>query len=287
MMVYMADSQGMRSVMRTASTLPILMYHHVSPAEGSLTTTPARFAGQLRWLAEHGYRTVGAEEVRQFLSGQPLPDKSIVLTFDDGYLDNWVYAHPVLKEFGMKALLFVITGWVGTGPARASARPGAVSCRTPSHAECKQLAQRGETDAFMIRWSEAEAMQLAGTFEIHSHTHTHTRWDRTIADRAQRRSALAQDLHRSVEALKERLGVQSDHLCWPEGYFDEDYVEVAESLGFRHLYTTDPRGHNTPHADPRHLFRVSVKNRAGWVFGQRVWLARNQRWGGLYNRWKS
>src|SRR5690606_15516884 len=155
--------------MQSATTLPILMYHHISPAAGSLTTSPQRFESQLRWLAERGYKTVGAEEVDRFLAGEPIPAKSIVLTFDDGYLDNWVYAHPLLAEYGMKALLFVISGWVGHGPARPVAHKGANDVPlTPSHAACKRLIQQGETDQVMVRWSEVEAMRAAGTFEIHS-----------------------------------------------------------------------------------------------------------------------
>lgn len=272
--------------MRFASSLPVLMYHHVSPSVGSLTTSPRRFASQLSWLARRGYTTVGAHEVAEFLAGRPIPAKSIVLTFDDGYLDNWVYAHPALARYNMKALMFVVSGWLGAG----SARPVDGMSNLPAtytHAECKQLVQAGDTDAVMARWSEVEAMQAAGTFEIHSHTHTHTRWDLTVHDVGARRAALADDLGSACSELTRRLGAVSDHLCWPQGYFDDDYLAVAREAGFKYFYTTNARGHNLPDTDPAHIYRVAVKNRGGMLFGQRVWLATDVFWGGLYNRWKA
>nr|WP_301290520.1 polysaccharide deacetylase family protein [Kerstersia gyiorum] len=73
----------------------------------------------MRWLRKHGWQTLTAEQLRGFLEeGRPVPRRSVVLTFDDGYLDNWQYAHPVLKEYGFSAIMFVVTDWIGQGPAR-------------------------------------------------------------------------------------------------------------------------------------------------------------------------
>ena len=91
--------------MKAARALPVLMYHHVSPSPGLVTVAPATFAAHMHWLAEHGWTTVGCREAAAFLAGQPLPAKSVLVTFDDGYLDNWVYAHPVLARHGQRAVL--------------------------------------------------------------------------------------------------------------------------------------------------------------------------------------
>ena len=112
------------------------------------------------------------------------------------------------------------------------------------------------------------------------------RWDLRLDDPAARRTALADDLARSRTALAQRLDVNSDHLCWPQGYYDDDYLEVAGALGFSHLHTTKARELNRPGQDTRHIYRVAVKNRRGFAFAQRVWLAGHPRWGALYNRWK-
>lgn len=257
--------------------LPVLMYHHVSEAPGLVTIAPATFRSHMKALADAGWRSAGLAEVERFLRGEALPDKTCVITFDDGYLDNYARAHPVLAEFGMKAVLFLITGWLGDGPPRPA------DAELPDHRECMRRVRGGEPDSVMLRWSEVEAMRAAGTFEFHSHTHTHTRWDKTVADVSARRLALAEDLERSRETLRSRLGEVSRHLCWPQGYYDADYVEVAKGCGFDHLYTTEIRV-NRPTTPSERIGRFVTKEKAGdWLLSRtrlysRPWL------GGLYSR---
>jgi peptidoglycan/xylan/chitin deacetylase (PgdA/CDA1 family) len=257
--------------MKTAKAVPVLMYHHVSPAPGLVTISPENFRAQMRWLAGHGYTTIGCDDLARFLRGEPLPAKSVLLTFDDGYLDNYVHAHPVLTEFGLKAALFLITGWIGDGAARACSGEAAVPA-TPDHNACKTAVQAGRADDVMLRWSEVLAMREAGTFEFHSHTHTHTRWDRVEAERKLRDARLADDLARSRVTLRERLGVATPHLCWPQGYHDAGYVATALAQGFTMLYTTLP-GTNAISGEAAHLRRIAVKDDADWLRG-RLWIYR-------------
>jgi len=242
-----------------AKALPVLMYHHVAPVPGLVTLAPAVFRQQMERIARDGWQTIGSEDLERFFAGQPLPAKSVMITFDDGYLDNFVHAHPVLEEFGQKAVLFVVTGWVGDGPVRS----GPQSC--PGHGECKRRIAAGDADSVILRWSEIEAMRSAGTFEFHSHTHSHTRWDQVLPDGEARREALAADLDQSRRTLGERLGRADSHLCWPQGYFQEDYIPVAARIGFTHLYTTVPHA-NPVRGDASHIGRVVAKERgAGWL----------------------
>ena len=85
--------------MKTAYCVPVLMYHHVSPETGPITTTPKNFESQMKGLVDEGYTTLTCDQFADFLAGKPTPPKSVLLTFDDGYLDNWVYAHPILKKY--------------------------------------------------------------------------------------------------------------------------------------------------------------------------------------------
>lgn len=244
--------------------LPILMYHHVSPASGLVTLSPAIFRHQIAALARAGWQSVGTPELDAYLAGEPLPEKRVILTFDDGYFDNFLYAHPVLQEFGMHAVLFAVTGWVGDGPVRTTGE-------APNHRECKRRIAAGEPDSVIVRWSEIEAMQAAGTFEVHSHTHSHTRWDKQLPDLAARRDALAADLAASREALQCRLGLVDRHLCWPQGYFQEDYLPLANSVGFDRLYTTLP-GTNGPTQDANRLRRIVTKEKSGASLIRRLWI---------------
>lgn len=257
--------------MKTAKAVPVLMYHHVSPSPGLVTLSPENFGAQMCWLAGHGYTTIGCDDLARFLAGEPLPAKSVLLTFDDGYLDNYVHAHPILAEFGLKAALFVITGLLGDGPARGCGGEAGTP-PTPAHGACKEAIRNGRADDVMLRWSEVERMREAGTFEFHSHTHTHTRWDRIESDRATRDAKLADDLARSQATLRERLGQATPHLCWPQGYHDDGYVATALAQGFTMLYTTLP-GTNATTQDATQLRRIVVKGDAGWLRG-RLWIYR-------------
>jgi peptidoglycan/xylan/chitin deacetylase (PgdA/CDA1 family) len=267
----------------SAKALPVLMYHHVTPNDGLVTVSPATFRQQMAWLAEHGYRGIGCVDLERFLAGEALPDKSVLITFDDGYLDNYVHAHPILQEFGLHGVIFLITGLIGEeSQPRRHAGMGNDLPACPNHRDAKALIDAGRADDVMLRWSEVEAMQAAGSFEFHSHTDTHTRWDKVIADRAERRAALAADLAASRAALAARCG-DSPHLCWPQGYYDEDYKRVARNAGFRYLYTVR-KGINTPRTPPDEIGRIVVKDRVGNWFGSRMLLYRRPLLGGLYVR---
>lgn len=158
--------------MSCAQHLPVLMYHHVSNKPGLVTLSPRTFRAQMKWLAESGWKTVTAAEVENFYREGILPRKSVMLTFDDGWLDNWLQVFPVLQEFNLHAHIFLVTGLIGEGPVRlAGAQP------EYSHAECEERIEQGGIDDVMLRWSEIREMRLSGLVEFHLHTHTHKRRD--------------------------------------------------------------------------------------------------------------
>ncbi|QIE23209.1 Polysaccharide deacetylase [Caballeronia sp. SBC1] len=261
----------MSSALSTARAVPVLMYHHVSPSAGAVTVSPVHFADQMAMLAREGYTTLGARAFSEYLAGKPVPSKSVVLTFDDGYLDNWVHAHPVLAEHGFTALGFLVSGWVNSGPVRPNALDSTSTLDLLGHSAAKAAIEAGEPDQAILRWSEIDAMRQAGTFEFHSHTHTHTRWDRVSANADTKRARLRDDLLQARAALAQHLGDVSDHLCWPQGYFDTDYVEEAHAAGFRHLYTVEP-GTNPRHDNPARILRLDVRDKPATWLKRRLWV---------------
>ncbi|MEY4592853.1 MAG: hypothetical protein RIR18_1748 [Pseudomonadota bacterium] len=260
--------------MQTA--LPILMYHHVSPNPGLVTVSPDVFKAQIEDLAKKGWRSIGTQEVESFFAGNPLPPKSLLITFDDGYLDNFVHAHPVLAEYGMKAVNFLVTSWVKDGPIRQGIH------ETPNHRECKRRISDGDSDSVIVRWSEVEAMQAAGTFEFHAHTHTHTRWDQQGINIPNCCDALSEDLANCQLILRAKLGGLSRHLCWPQGYYQAEYIEVAKAAGFSHLYTTQARV-NTIDGDSSHIGRFAVRDKRGAWLSKRSEIYSRPQLGKIYN----
>lgn len=97
--------------------IPVLYYHSIEPSEANeLILAPKRLREQLQYIKDAGYTTLTMREVYDHLvNNAPIPEKSILLTFDDGYMDNYTYAFPLLKEFNMKATIFLMTVGVDEG----------------------------------------------------------------------------------------------------------------------------------------------------------------------------
>jgi peptidoglycan/xylan/chitin deacetylase (PgdA/CDA1 family) len=223
-------------------SVPVLMYHHVSPNPGLVTMSPENFEAHMAYLAGAGYRSIRADELAAFMEGrQTLKGKNVLITFDDGFLDNYVYAYPLLKRYGLHAVIFSVTGWIGDGPARDHLDSGKALPDTPDHKACKKAIADGRPDEVMMRWSEIEAMETDSTIEIHSHTHSHIRWDQQYPEQTSRLQALQDNLQLSRDTLQSRLGRSSRHLCWPWGYTEAGYADAARSVGYDVQYLTEKR----------------------------------------------
>jgi len=100
---------------RIRRALPVLMYHKVDPRrQDELTVSVSQLEAQLGWLRAHEYRSVSLREVLEALrTGQALPPRSVLLTFDDAYRNNLIYALPLLQRYGYRATIFVPTAYVG------------------------------------------------------------------------------------------------------------------------------------------------------------------------------
>jgi len=102
---------------RPATSIPVLIYHHIIPdavntrfTNNAWTISTENFTQQMRHLRDNGFYTPTLDEFEAFLfNGRPLPQRSVMIHFDDGYYSNIVYAYPILQEFGLRAVLFPIT----------------------------------------------------------------------------------------------------------------------------------------------------------------------------------
>jgi peptidoglycan/xylan/chitin deacetylase (PgdA/CDA1 family) len=147
------------------------MYHSVGPvrpdwAWNFLTTPVEVFEGQMQLLRERGWTTISLDLLHSHMAkGTAVPEKPVVLTFDDGYLDNWMYAFPILKKYGHHAVIWMTTDFVDP---TAHPRPTLedVWSGKLDHAV---LDPRG-----YLSWAEMREMVRSGLVEIQSHAKTHT-----------------------------------------------------------------------------------------------------------------
>jgi peptidoglycan/xylan/chitin deacetylase (PgdA/CDA1 family) len=235
--------------------VPILTYHHVNPLPGDMVTvTPEHFETQMAWLSGQRYRSLFIEELLDWMAGKIILDqKAVVLTFDDGYLDNLRFAYPILKKFGLRATIFLVTGWAGVEREEGDFE------RVYSHRECRELTEAGKAQQLALTWEEARRLEEEGLLRIESHTHQHNK--NLFADRG----ALRESLRLSQEAFQGHLGKKSTCLCWPGGRYNAESLEAAREFGFSACCTTE-RGLNVPWGDPRRLKRITAKDTgAGWL----------------------
>ncbi|MDU4145224.1 polysaccharide deacetylase family protein, partial [Clostridium sp.] len=97
--------------------VPVLYYHSVEPSEkNEVIISPDRLREQLQFIKDSGYTTLTISEFNDYIiNKKSIPEKSILITFDDGYMDNYTNAFPILKELDMKATIFVITSVIDEG----------------------------------------------------------------------------------------------------------------------------------------------------------------------------
>ncbi|HEX5133268.1 MAG TPA: polysaccharide deacetylase family protein [Candidatus Krumholzibacteria bacterium] len=153
------------------SAVPVIMYHSIGRvlpdwAWSGLTTPAEVFEDHLRALARAGYRTATLAEFHDHVGGKaPLAGKRVVLTFDDGYVDNWSYAAPLLEKYGFTGTVLVTVEFVAPG---ASVRPTLREVWNESVPE-SALDVRG-----FMSWEEMRRAVASGVLEIQSHAMTHT-----------------------------------------------------------------------------------------------------------------
>ena len=219
--------------------VPILMYHNLTDTpqeEGDLTQQ--QFEAQIRAIAEAGYTAISFEELEAYvMEGAPLPDKPVMITFDDGYLSNYTLAYPVLQQYQMKATIFVIGVSVGKSTYK-------------------------DTDFEMnphFSYEQAAEMVASGLISVQSHTYDMHEWPpfeegdgpfrETILPLEGESEeayilALTEDIQMSRQLLEEATGETVDVLAYPSGAYTTLSQYVLTENGIHVTLSTEP-GINT------------------------------------------
>jgi peptidoglycan/xylan/chitin deacetylase (PgdA/CDA1 family) len=228
-----------------SAAIPILMYHavaeHPAAATRGLSVRPEMLAAQLALLRQQGFTTLTFSRLGAALrDGAALPERPIVLTFDDGYADFHHEALPRLVRYGATATLFVTTGWVADAGKHAAGLP---------------------LDR-MLHWSQIDEVLAAG-FEVGAHSHSHAQLDQ-LPD-----AALRQELSLSKVLLEDRLGQEVPALAYPYGYSSARVREAVCAAGYRHAAAVSNAAAR-PNADLVALPRLTIRRSTSLDTFQRI-----------------
>lgn len=241
--------------------IPVLMYHHVAPHPGdTVTVTPEVFCDQMECLVEAGYRFLSLHELTRHVTGvAPVREKVVAITLDDGWLDNYLNAYPVLERLGIKATVFIVTGRTDA----ASLLGCSTSVAIPVHEEAKNYIRDGRAERVVLDWNLIRTMAAGGLIDFQSHTVSHRRCAELSS------GELVQELTASKETLERELGGRCDSLCWPYGSFSDHTVRIALQAGYRTLFTTI-HGFAAADSDPLRIKRIEVQDSVTWL---RHWMS--------------
>lgn len=191
--------------------VPVLMYHYIRTVENPdqdkvgfrLSVTPEDFEAHMKYLWENRYRTISPNELINALTTKtPLPPKSVLLTFDDGYADFYTNAYPVLKKYNLQATLYVISGFVSDEKGR------------------------------YITWDQLKELDESGIVTIGSHTVHHI----NVATNPKAQ----EEIIASKKMLERFLRHEVSSFVYPGGTWNQAAADFVTKAGYTHAFTTEP-----------------------------------------------
>lgn len=214
--------------------IPILMYHHISEKVTSTSiVTPEKLESDFKTLKEEGYEPIFLSDLKNYLEGRSnLPEKPIIITFDDGYLSNYIYAYPISSRYGFKINISII-GWsVGKVTFVDSEVP-----ITPH-----------------FDWNQATKMVNSGLVEIQNHTYNmHSTPEAFYGYNRSPAKGMLQKIRESDEDYKIRvmtdiarlndiiesnLGATTHFVTYPYGAYSEKTENILKDMGIAGTLTT-------------------------------------------------
>ncbi len=203
--------------------VPIIMYHSILKNShlGKYVITPAEFEDDIRYLSEHNYNSITMTDLINYVyNNGDIPLKPVIITFDDGNLNNYLYGQPILEKYNMKAVISVIGSY--------------------TEAFSKEPYPTNDPPYAHVSWHQIKTMHDSGFFEIQNHSYSlHSINKRNGAKRKKGeslesyRSMLTADIMTLQNKLKDTCGITPNTFTYPFGAISSESKEIIKELGFK------------------------------------------------------
>jgi len=232
----------------TRNQVRILCYHRIcdlpqtKDAMDSLNVCPAVFAQQMAFLSQNRFNVITLDQfISHSYKNRKLPPKAIIITFDDGYRDNYINAFTILKKYNLEATFFVVTDCINSTEVFPWLKPGEQS-----------LALSQENKQYWLPLSKQDILDMgAHGASFGSHTRSHCGLGDVDESRAM------EELRGSKEQLEQILMRQVKCFSYPYGNFSESVLNLVKAAGYEAAVTIK-RGGNTLKSDPFELRRIII-----------------------------
>ena len=207
----------------------ILMYHSISDNSEFFSVSPVEFEWQMRYLLEHNYSIISLDKLVNFIEKRmKIPRRTVVLTFDDGYEDNYYSAFSILKKFNFPATIFLTTGRIGD----------------------KEYTNKRGVQMPMLDWEQVREMYDLGLVDFEPHTVSHSRLSQIPPGQVVR------EIENSKLEIEKRLSKTCQFFCLPYGDYNEKVINIIRKF-FSSCFTVE-RGFVSYSDNPFLLKRNSV-----------------------------
>jgi len=209
--------------------IPIITYHKISNRKefGLTTVSKHKFETQMKYLYSHGYNTIRLKDLSQEAK---LPEKPVIITFDDGYENIYLNAIPVLKKYNFKAVIFIVANYIG-------------HYNTWEAMQFQQKYMHLTED--QIRRLRDEGHEIGSHSKMHNHLPTLSG------------NKLIDEIKGSKIKLEKLLDKKISSFCYPYGRFNEKIVNLVKEAGYRYA-TTNLKYDNKKNFNPFTLNRRSI-----------------------------
>ena len=248
-----------------ASQLQILGYHEIADKDQALipqyAITPAAFLGQMQWFKNNGYHFVSVSDVLADRAGKkPLPPKSVLLSFDDGYQDVYTQVFPILKQFNAPAQIALVGSWLEPKDGMVDFAGQAVSrSRFLSQSQIREMVQSGLVEVASHTYGLHEGVEANPQGNTQPAATTRIFQNGRYETEKEYRARVTADLRHNNAFLRRYTGQTPRIMVWPYGSYNQSLVEIAAKLGLVVDLTLDD-GPNTGRTALTGLRRILLES---------------------------